>query len=93
MLSAISAPANWDTGDTDGLKLVDRERDGVWLSPTAPLRMTQPVVPLDVPIERYGAQRLAAPQTFTVEQVTIGSVDAGAHAGHGRVRPRGCTST
>jgi hypothetical protein len=74
VLSAIAAPANWDTGDTNGLKLVDRQRDGVWLSPTAPLRMTQPVVPLGVPIERYGAQRLAGPQTFTVEQVTIGSV-------------------
>ena len=76
VLSAISAPSNWDTGDVGGLKLVDRERDGVWLSPAAPLRMTQPVVPFDVPIERYGPQRLAGPQTFSVEQVTVGSVTA-----------------
>ncbi len=88
VLSAISAPSNWDTGDIGGLKLVDRERDGVWLSPAAPLRMTQPVVPFDVPIERYGPQRLAGPQTFSVEQVTVGSVTAGPHTRVGRVRPR-----
>ena len=71
--SAIAAPANWDNGGTAGLKLVDRDRDGVWLSPSAALRMSQPVVPLDVPIERFGTQRLGGPQTFTVEQVRIGT--------------------
>jgi hypothetical protein len=77
VLSAISTPANWDPGGTAGVKLVDRQRDGVWMSPTAPLRMSQPVVPLDVPIERYGPQRLAGPQTFSVEQVTVGSATPG----------------
>lgn len=77
VLSAISTPANWDPGDVAALKLVDRDRDGVWISPTASLRMSQPVVPFDVPIERYGTQRLAAPQTFSVEQVSVGSAAPG----------------
>ncbi len=73
VLSAISTPSNWDTGGSGGLRLVDRPRDGVWLSPSDPLRMTQAVVPFGVAVERYGAQRLVAPQTFDVEQVTVGS--------------------
>jgi hypothetical protein len=46
------------------------EPDGVWISPNAPLRLNQPVVPLNVPIERFGTTRLGTAQSFAIESVT-----------------------
>ena len=69
LTSAISEPSNWDAGGAPGLTLTDRARDGVWLSPSAPLRVRQPVVPLNVPIERFGSVRLRAPQTLRIDQI------------------------
>lgn len=73
LASAISAPSNWDSGGAPGLTLVDRQREGVWLSPSEPLRFSQPVVPLNVPIERFGTVHLGAPQTVSIEAVAAGA--------------------
>jgi len=73
LASAISAPPNWDSGGAPGLTLVDSKREGVWLSPSEPLRFSQPVVPLNVPIERFGTVHLPAPQTISIESVAAGA--------------------
>lgn len=72
LAAAISAPTNWETGGAPGLTLTDVKREGIWLSPTEPLRLHQPVVPLNVPIERFGSVRLPAPRTIRVERVMAG---------------------
>lgn len=69
LAAAIGDPAHWESGGAAGLALFERARAGVWLSPDAPLRLRQPVVPLNVPIERFGSIKLAAPQTLGIEQV------------------------
>ncbi len=73
LASAISTPSNWDSGGAPGLTLTDSKREGVWLSPSEPLRLSQPVVPLNVSIERFGAARLDSPQTLTIESVAAGA--------------------
>lgn len=70
LASAITQPANRDTGGAPGVTLPDSKREGVWISPSEPLRLCQPVVPLNIPIERFGTARLKAPQTFRIEGVS-----------------------
>jgi hypothetical protein len=70
---AISAPSNWESGGAPGLMLTDSKREGVWLSPSEPLTLRQPVVPLNVPIERFEGARLGAPQTLRIEKVAAGA--------------------
>jgi hypothetical protein len=67
--AAIAQPSSWNAGGAPGLTLTDRTRDGVWLSPSKPLRLSQSVVPLDIPIQRFGSVRLRAPQTIIIEHV------------------------
>jgi len=76
LATAIADPHNWDGGGAPGLTITDRQRDGVWLSPTAPLRFRQPTVPLNVAIERFGTAKLDSPQTFKIETVTIAGAAA-----------------
>jgi hypothetical protein len=66
LAASVSAPANWENTGAPGLTLSDAKRDGVWLSPNAPMRLRQAVVPLNTPIVRFGAVRLNAPQTLTL---------------------------
>lgn len=73
LTSAISAPSNWESGGAPGLMLTDSKREGVWLSPSEPLTLRQPVVPLNVPIERFEGARLGAPQTLRIEKVAAGA--------------------
>ena len=70
LAAAIGDAANWSGGGAPGLTLADNKRDGVWLSPTAPLRLAQAVVPLNVQIERFGAATLDAPMTLSIETVS-----------------------
>jgi hypothetical protein len=72
LASAITQSSNWEAGSAEGLTLTDVKREGVWISPNRPLRLNQPVVPLNVPIERFGAARLRTPQTFRIEKITAG---------------------
>jgi hypothetical protein len=72
LAAAVADVANWDSGGAPGLTLTDRDRDGVWLSPTEPLRFRQPVVPLNVPIERFGALKLPGAVTLRIEGVRSG---------------------
>lgn len=65
--AAVRDPRNWDGGDAPGLSLRPAERDGVWLSPSAPLRFTQRVVPLRRSITRFDGGKLPAPAAFDVE--------------------------
>ena len=72
LAAAVADAANWNSGGAPGLALTDRDRDGVWLSPTEPLRFRQPVVPLNVPIERFGAVKLPGAITLRIERVSSG---------------------
>jgi hypothetical protein len=62
--AAVEEARNWDSGGASGLTLRDVARDGVWLSPSAPLRFTQTLVPLGRVIVRYEGTRLATAMTF-----------------------------
>jgi hypothetical protein len=73
LAAAISNPNSWDAGGVAGLTLTEVKRDGVWLSPTAPLRLIQTVVPLNIPVERFGNVRLKNPQTFAIETIAAGT--------------------
>jgi hypothetical protein len=73
LASAISQPTNWETGNVSGVMLVDGKRDGVWLSPNAPMRLRQPVVPLNIPIQRFGSARLRSPQLIRIEKMSAGA--------------------
>ena len=70
LASAISQPTSWEAGNVQGLVLTDMKREGVWISPNTPLRLNQPVVPLNIPVERFGAVRLKTAQTFRIEKIT-----------------------
>src|SRR5262249_25851464 len=50
-----------------GLKLRPVDRQGVWLSPSAPLTFSQTVVPLERTVTRCGSASLSGPTVFTVE--------------------------
>lgn len=65
--AAVRDPRNWDSGGAPGLSLRPAEREGVWLSPSAPLRFSQRVVPLNRTITRYDGGKLPAPAAFDVE--------------------------
>lgn len=67
--AAMRDPRSWDNGGAPGLTLRAAERPGVWLSPSAPLRFTQDVVPLGRSITHFDGGKLAAAATFTVEPV------------------------
>jgi len=60
--------ANWDNGGTPGVLVrppVDRSD---WrVSPSAPLRFTQALVPLDVPITHFDAVALPQARTLSIE--------------------------
>ncbi|MFZ4573785.1 MAG: DUF6603 domain-containing protein, partial [Phycisphaerales bacterium] len=77
LAAAVADVANWDSGGAPGLSLTDRDRSGVWLSPTEPLRFRQPVVPLNVPIERVGAVKLPGATTLQIERVSGGPGESG----------------
>jgi uncharacterized protein DUF6603 len=72
VVAALSDPEAWDGGGAPGLALREAERPGVWLSPSAPLRVRQEVAPLDVPIDRFGAADLPAPLVLHVDRVWSG---------------------
>lgn len=65
--AAVRDARSWDAGAAPGLTLRKVQRDGVWLSPSAPLRFTQTIVPLRRAITRFDGGRLGAPATFDVE--------------------------
>ncbi|MEZ4400725.1 MAG: DUF6603 domain-containing protein [Kofleriaceae bacterium] len=69
LVAAILEPTSWDSGGTPGLLLRPAERAGLWASPSAPLRVSQEVVPLDVPITHFNSTPLPSPRTLTVEVV------------------------
>lgn len=67
-IAAAAADAqSWDNGGVPGLKLRPADRQGVWLSPNAPLTFRQAVVPLERSITRCGSATLSGPTVFTVE--------------------------
>lgn len=66
LAASVSVSANWENSGVQGLMLSQAKRDGVWLSPSGPLRFRQAIVPLNIPIQRFGAVRLNAPQTLTL---------------------------
>lgn len=71
--AAVVTPQSWLRSPIDGVALTNVTRPGqIWASPSAPLRMQQQVVPLGLPIDRFGASRLPAPEAFTIDQIQIG---------------------
>jgi len=66
LATSVSVPSNWENSGAEGLTLSDVKRDGIWLSPSGPLRFRQSVVPLNIPILRFGPVRLDTPQTLTL---------------------------
>ena len=66
LAATVSVSANWENSGAQGLTLSEAKRDGVWLSPSGPLRFRQAVVPLNIPIHRFGSVVLDAPQTLTL---------------------------
>ncbi len=66
LAASVTTSANWENSGAPGLTLSDAKRDGVWLSPNAPMRFRQAVVPLNTPIVRFGTVRLNAPQILTL---------------------------
>jgi hypothetical protein len=73
LATAVGDSRNWENSGAPGLTLSDRQRDGVWLSPNAPLRFRQALVPLNIPIQRFGAAKLTAAQTLRIESVKAGT--------------------
>ena len=69
LYEAVLDHGSWDTGGTPGLLVRPGPRPGLWTSPSAPLRLSQGVVPLGVPITHLNGAALPAPQTLTVEVV------------------------
>lgn len=69
LVAAVADARNWDSGGVPGLALRPAEREGVWLSPSAPLTFRQSVLPLERTITRVGAAALPTPATFTIEPV------------------------
>ena len=63
LAATLSVASNWENSGAQGLTLSKVLRDGVWLSPSGPLRFRQAVVPLNTPIVRFGSVKLNAPQT------------------------------
>ena len=72
LAAAIADVANWHGGGAAGLALTDATRAGLWLSPNAPMRLMQPVAPLNVALERFGAARLDAPLTLSIDAALAG---------------------
>jgi hypothetical protein len=66
LADSVSVASNWENSGSQGLTLSDQKRDGVWLSPSGPLRFRQSVVPLNIPIVRFGSVRLDTPQILTL---------------------------
>jgi hypothetical protein len=68
LYDAIMENANWDNGGTPGVLVrppVDRTD---WrVSPSAPLRFTQALVPLDVPITHFDSVALPQARTLAIE--------------------------
>lgn len=69
VLAAMRDVGNWDNGGAPGVSLRPAERPGVWLSPSAPLRFAQTVVPLDRAITHVDGAVLAGAITITIEAV------------------------
>jgi hypothetical protein len=72
LAASVSVARNWENSGSQGLTLSDAKRDGVWLSPSGPLRFRQAVVPLNIPIQRFGSVVLDAPQTLTLSATNAG---------------------
>ena len=65
LYDAIMENSNWDNGGTPGVLVRPPVDPSTWrVSPSAPLRFTQALVPLDVPITHY--ESVALPQTTTL---------------------------
>ncbi|MBL8623985.1 MAG: hypothetical protein JNK64_21940 [Myxococcales bacterium] len=64
LYEALIDRTNWDTGGTPGLLVRPAERAGWWASPSAPLRFTQTVVPVAVPITHFESRPLGAVRTL-----------------------------
>ena len=58
LYDALLDRSNWDTGGTPGLRVRPAPRPGWWASPSAPLRFTQTVVPVAVPITHFESRPL-----------------------------------
>ena len=72
LAASVNVTTNWENSGSQGLTLSDAKRDGVWLSPSGPLRFRQAVVPLNIPIQRFGSVVLNAPQTLTLSAANAG---------------------
>jgi hypothetical protein len=73
LADAIDDANNWENSGAPGITLSKRQRDGVFLSPSAPIRFRQPVVPLNIAIQRFGSTKLSAPQTLRIDRVNAGA--------------------
>jgi hypothetical protein len=73
--AAVNDSRNWENSGAPGLTLSGRQRDGVFLSPNAPIRFRQAVVPLNIAIQRFGSARLGAPQTLHIDHVKAGTTE------------------
>jgi len=69
LLTAVGDRRNWDNGGAPGLTLRPAERPALWVSPSAPLRFAQDVVPLGRHITHFDAEALPNGETFTIEPV------------------------
>ena len=64
LYDALLDRSNWDTGGTPGLRVRPAPRPGWWASPSAPLRFTQAVVPVAVPITHFESRPLGTVRTL-----------------------------
>jgi hypothetical protein len=72
LAAAVGDPHNWENSGAQGITLSTRQRDGVFLSPSAPIRFRQSVVPLNIAIQRFGSAKLGAPQTLRIDRINAG---------------------
>ncbi len=71
LAAELQRPAAWRVPVVAGVALVERER-GITLPPDGRTHFEQDIVPLNVTIDLFGAQRIATPRAFTVEAAPIG---------------------
>ncbi len=76
LITALSDPASWDAAlpereDTMATLRTGRIPGVVLVHPLGKVSVRQQVVPLEVPVAKFGTARLAAPRTFRISRVDV----------------------